>query len=334
MMSVGNSRPTKLLNAMAVAAVLCLSSAAARAEDLPSWNDGAAKAAIVAFVEDVTEEGGASFVPPEERVAVFDNDGTLWSEQPVYFQVYFAMDRAKELAAADPAWASTPALKAAVAGDLKGLMSGGEKALLELVNATHSGMTVEDFTSAASAWAGAAQHPVSKRRYTEMIYQPMVELLDYLRANDFRVYIVSGGGVDFMRGFAEAAYGVPPENVIGSMGNAHFEIVDGVPEVLKDPDVAFIDDKGGKPVGIARHIGRRPIFVGGNSDGDLAMAQWSTAGEGPRFALFVHHTDGDREFAYDRKSPVGTLDKALDEATANGWTVVDMAQDWNVVWPE
>jgi hypothetical protein len=323
----------RLIAGPSLAAVLLVSSLA-QADDLPSWNDGAAKSAIVDFVERVTAEGGGDFVPPEERVAVFDNDGTLWSEQPVYFQIFFAMDRARELAAADPAWPATPTLKAAAAGDLKGVVGGGEKALLELVNATHSGMTVEEFTSLAESWAGTAQHPVAKRRYTEMVYQPMVELLGYLRANEFRVYIVSGGGVDFMRGFAEAAYGVPPENVIGSMGNAHFEIVDGVPQVLKDPDVAFIDDKGGKPVGIARHIGRRPIFVGGNSDGDLAMAQWSTAGEGPRFALFVHHTDGEREFAYDREGHIGVFDKALDEATAKGWTIVDMAKDWNAVWPK
>jgi len=315
-------------------AAIVLWSASALAADLPSWNDGPAKAAIVDFVEGVTAEGGSSFVPPEERIAVFDNDGTLWSEQPVYFQFLFALDKAKELAAADPAWASTPTLKAAASGDMKTIMAGGEKALLEIVSATHSGMTVEAFTTEVADWIAQAKHPQSGRLYTQMVYQPMLELLDYLRANDFDLYIVSGGGVDFMRAFAEEAYGIPRDHVIGSMGKAEFKIVDGVPQVMKDPGVAFIDDKGGKPVGIARHIGRRPIFVGGNSDGDLAMAQWATAGDGPRFALFVHHTDAEREFAYDRKSHIGTFDKALDEAQAKGWTVVDMARDWKLVWPE
>jgi len=315
-------------------AAAVLWSASALAAELPSWRDGPAKAAIVDFVESVTAEGGAGFVPPAERVAVFDNDGTLWSEQPVYFQFLFALDKAKQLAAAAPAWAATPALKAAASGDMKAIMAGGEKALLEIVGATHSGTTVEAFTAEVTDWIAEAKHPQSGRLYTEMVFQPMLELLDYLRARDFEVYIVSGGGVDFMRAFAEEAYGVPPENVIGSLGKAEFRIVDGVPQVVKDPEIAFIDDKGGKPVGIARHIGKRPIFVGGNSDGDLAMAQWSTAGAGPRFALFVHHTDAAREFAYDRESPIGKLDEALDEARARGWTVVDMAKDWKTVWPQ
>jgi phosphoglycolate phosphatase-like HAD superfamily hydrolase len=315
-------------------AAAVLWSASALAAELPSWNDGAAKAAVVDFVASVTAEGGAGFVPPAERVAVFDNDGTLWSEQPVYFQFLFALDKAKKLAAADPAWAATPALQAAASGDMKAIMAGGEKALLEIVGATHSGITVEAFTAEVADWIGEAKHPQSGRLYTKMVFQPMLELLDYLRAHDFDVYIVSGGGVDFMRAFAEQAYGIPPDHVIGSLGKAEFRMVDGVPQVMKDPGVAFIDDKGGKPVGIARHIGKRPIFVGGNSDGDLAMAQWSTAGAGPRFALFVHHTDAAREFAYDRESHIGTFDKALDEAQAKGWTVVDMARDWKTIWPQ
>jgi len=258
----------------------------------------------------------------------------LWSEQPVYFQFLFAFDRAAELAAADPSWASTPALEAAAAGDVAGVLEGGEEALLELVNATHSGMTLDAFTAAVEAWITTARHPETGRFYTEMVYQPMLELLDHLRANDFTPYIVSGGGVDFMRAFTEDAYGIPPEQVIGSMGEARFDVVDGEPVILKDPGIAFVDDKGGKPVAIARHIGRRPVFVGGNSDGDLAMAQWSTAGDGPRFALFVHHTDAEREWAYDREGHIGRLDAALDAARADGWTVVDMAEDWRTVWPE
>lgn len=313
---------------------LVLVSSTALAAELPSWNHSGAKDAIVGFVEEVTTGGSDGFVPVEVRIAVFDNDGTLWSEQPVYFQFLFAMDRARQLAAADPGWAKSPALKAAAAGDVKAALTGGEEALLEIVGATHSGMTVEAFTAEVAQWISQAKHPKTGRLYTDMVFQPMLELLDYLRANDFDVYIVSGGGVDFMRAFAEEAYGVPPENVIGSMGKAVFKMVDGTPQVMKDPGIAFIDDKGGKPVAIARRIGRRPIFVGGNSDGDLAMAQWSTAGDGSRFALFVHHTDGEREWAYDRESHIGTFDQALDEAAAKGWTVVDMAKDWKVIWPE
>ena len=307
---------------------------AAAAEPLPSWNEGPAKTAILDFVGAVTTEAGADFVPPDDRIAVFDNDGTLWSERPVYFQLLFALDRAAELAARDPAWASTPALAAAAEGDVGALAEGGHAALAEVVAATHSGLTVEAFTQEVADWIAEARHPKTDRLFTEMVFQPMLELLDYLRANDFTPYIVSGGGVDFMRAFTETAYGIPPEQVIGSMGEARFEIVDGTPVIVKDPGIAFIDDKGTKPVAIARHIGRRPIFVAGNSDGDLAMAQWSTAGEGPRFALFVHHTDAEREFAYDRESPVGRFDAALDAARAEGWLVVDMAADWRQIWPE
>jgi phosphoglycolate phosphatase-like HAD superfamily hydrolase len=272
-------------------------------------------------------------VPEESRIAVFDNDGTLWSEKPVYFQFLFAMDRAAELAAADPAWAATSTLKAAAAGDAEAVLAGGEAALIEVVTATHSGLSVPEFTAAAADWIETARHPTTGLRYDEMVYAPMLELLDHLRDSGFSVWIVSGGGVDFMRAFAERVYGVPPENVIGSLGDARYAVIDGVPTVLKDPGIAFVDDKGGKPVGIMRAIGRRPVFVAGNSDGDLVMAEWSTAGEGPRFALFVHHTDAEREWAYDRDSHVGRLDAALDRAAAKGWTVVDMARDWRTVQP-
>ena len=319
-----------IMTALALAA----SPLAAQAEALPSWNDGAEKQAILDFVGAAVQEGGEGFIETDDRIAVFDNDGTLWAEQPVYFQFLFALDKAKELAAADPAWAATPALKAAASGDVKTLMEGGEEALVEVISATHSGLSVAEFQNQVAGWISEAKHPDTGRLYSEMLYQPMLEVLDHLRDNDFSVYIVSGGGVDFMRAFVEDAYGVPPENVVGSMGKAKFEIIDGVPQVTKDPGIAFIDDKGGKPVGIMRAIGRRPVFVGGNSDGDLQMLQWSTAGDGPRMGLIVHHTDADREYAYDRDSHIGRLNDALDLAPENGWLVIDMKEDWSQIWPE
>lgn len=299
---------------------------------LPSWNNTSHKAEIIAFVSKTVDPASPDFVPVPDRVAVFDNDGTLWSEQPVYFQFMFALDMAKAKAAADPAWAATPILRAAAAGDMTTILAGGEAALLEIVNATHSGMTVEDFTAEAATWIATARHPLTGLKYTGMTYQPMVELLDYLRANEYQTYIVSGGGVDFMRAFTDSAYGIPTQNVIGSLGNASVQMVDGKPQVMKDPGIAFIDDKDGKPIGIERAIGKRPIFTAGNSDGDLAMLQWTSAGDGPRFGMIVHHTDAAREYAYDRNSHIGRLDKALDEAPAAGWTVVDMKADWAKVW--
>lgn len=299
---------------------------------LPSWNDTPAKAAIIAFVSKTVDPSSPDFVPVPDRVAVFDNDGTLWSEQPVYFQFLFALDQARAKAEADPAWAATPILKAAAAGDIKTIMEGGEAALLEVVGATHSGMTVEAFTAEVATWIASAKHPQTGLKYTGMTYQPMLELLEYLRANDYQTYIVSGGGVDFMRAFTDSAYGIPPQNVIGSLGKASFQVVDSKPEVMKDPGIAFIDDKDGKPIGILRGIGKRPIFTAGNSDGDLAMLQWTSAGDGPRFGLIVHHTDAEREYAYDRDSHIGRLDKALDEAPAAGWTVVNMKADWARIW--
>jgi phosphoglycolate phosphatase-like HAD superfamily hydrolase len=319
---------------LACAVLLLAPLAAIAAEPLPSWNEGAARTAILDFVAAAVDPGSDGFVPEDERIAVFDNDGTLWAEQPVYFQLLFAMDRAADLAAQDPAWAATPALAAAAAGDLPGLMAGGEAALVEVVSATHSGMTVDAFIETAAAWFETARHPTTGLRYDRMTYQPMVEVLEHLRANGFDTYIVSGGGIDFVRAFARDAYGVPPQNVVGSQGGLAFETVDGAPSVVKTGEIFFIDDKAGKPIAIARHIGRRPVFVAGNSDGDLAMAQWAAAGAGPRFALFVHHTDAAREWAYDRESHVGRLDAALDEAQAKGWVVVDKARDWSRVWPE
>jgi phosphoglycolate phosphatase-like HAD superfamily hydrolase len=303
-------------------------------DPLPSWNDGAAKQAIVDFVDRVTREGGPDFVAPPERIATFDNDGTLWAEQPVYFQLAFALDEIKRLAPQHPEWTDREPFRSVIAGDMHGLMAAGEKALLEILAITHSGMTTTEFTKAVADWFATARHPTKDRPYTKLVYQPMLELLAYLRANGFKTFIVSGGGIEFMRVFADKAYGIPPEQVVGSSGVTKFEIgADGRPVLMKEPKVEFIDDGPGKPAGINRFIGRRPIFAFGNSDGDLQMLQWTAAGDGRRFMGIVHHTDAEREWAYDRQSHVGKLDKALDEANARGWTVVDMRRDWKTVFP-
>lgn len=308
--------------------------ALAQGDPLPSWNDGAAKAAIVAFVARVATEGGADFVAPEERIAVFDNDGTLWSEQPVYFQLQFALDRIKAVAADHPDWKDTEPYKSVLAGDAMGLAASGEKGLLEVMGATHAGMTTTEFSAIVADWLATARHPRFDRPYDSLVYQPMLELLDYLRANGFKTFIVSGGGVEFMRVFAEKAYGIPPEQVVGSSGVVKFEMgADGVPKLVKEAKVEFVDDGPGKPVGINRFIGRQPIFAFGNSDGDQQMLQWTAAGKGARFMGIVHHTDADREWAYDRQSHIGKLDKALDEGLAEGWTIVDMKTDWKTVYP-
>ena len=303
------------------------------ADPLPSWNDGAPKQAIVAFVARVTAEGGADYVPPAERLAVFDNDGTLWSEQPMYFQLAFALDRVRVLAPEHPEWREQQPFKGVLENDLPTVLAGGEHALLELILATHAGMATDEFADVVTGWIETARHPQTGRRYTEMVYQPMLELLEYLRANDFKTFIVSGGGVEFMRPWAERVYGIPPEQVVGSSIKTSFELRNDVPVLVRAPEINFIDDKAGKPVGINAHIGRRPIAAFGNSDGDLQMLEWTTAGDGVRFALIVHHTDAEREWAYDRESSIGHLDKALDDAIAKGWTVVDMARDWRVIHP-
>jgi len=295
---------------------------------LPSWNDGAAKQSVVDFVARVTRKGGPDYVAPAERIAVFDNDGTLWAERPMYFQLEFALDRVKALAPLHPEWKDEQPFKAVLEGDLETVFSGGEHALLELVMATHAGNTTEEFAQAVKEWLATAKHPNTGRPYTDMVYQPMLELLAYLRANGFKTYIVSGGGIEFMRVFAEEVYGVPPEQAIGSSIKTQFEWRDGTPALVRLPEIDFVDDKAGKPVAINQHIGRRPLAAFGNSDGDLQMLQWTTAGVGARFALLVHHTDEDREWAYDRASSIGRLDEALDEAQAKGWTVVDMKRDW------
>ncbi|RMF99059.1 MAG: haloacid dehalogenase-like hydrolase, partial [Planctomycetota bacterium] len=298
---------------------------------LPSWNDSPSKHAIIAFVEKVTHEGTSGFIPPAERIAVFDNDGTLWAEQPIYFQLAFAVDRVKALAPEHPEWKTQEPFASVLKGDMKGALSGGEKALLELVMSTHAGMTTDEFQETVAAWLATARHPTTGRLYTEMVYQPMLELLAYLRSNGFKTYIVSGGGIEFMRVFSEDVYGIPPEQVIGSSIQTRFEVRNGRPVLVRLPELNFIDDKEGKPVGIQQYIGRRPVFAAGNSDGDLQMLQWTAAGDGPRFCLLVHHTDAEREWAYDRDSHIGRLDRALDEAIRRGWTIVDMKRDWNAV---
>jgi phosphoserine phosphatase len=313
---------------------LSLAVSALQASDsLPSWNDGKAKQSIIEFVAKVTQEGSSNFVPPEERIAVFDNDGTLWAEQPMYVQVIFAVDLVKALAPRHPEWKDKEPFASLLKGDVKAALAGGEHAILEIVMATHAGMTTAEFEKIVKDWLATARHPTTERPYTEMVYQPMLELLAYLRANGFKTFIVSGGGIEFMRPWTEKVYGIPPEQVIGSSIKTKFEMHDGKPVLVRLPELNFFDDKEGKPVAINQHIGRRPIAAFGNSDGDLQMLQWTTAGQGPRFALYVHHTDGEREWAYDRKSSIGRLDKGLDEAQKRGWTVVDMKQDWKVIFP-
>ena len=313
--------------------IVSLSLSALAADPLSSWNDGKAKQSIVAFVEKVTKEGSPDFVPAAERIATFDNDGTLWAEQPMYFQFFFALDRVKALAPQHPEWKDKEPFASLLKGDLKTALAGGDRALLKLVMATHAGMTTVEFEQIVKDWIATAKHPKTDKYYTEMVYQPMLEVLSYLRANGFKNFIVSGGGIEFMRPWVEKVYGIPPEQVIGSSIKTKFEMRDGKPVLVRLPEVNFIDDKAGKPVGIQMHIGRRPIAAFGNSDGDLQMLQWTTGAPGARFGLIVHHTDAEREWAYDRKSHIGTLDKALDEAKAKGWTVVDMKKDWKRIFP-
>jgi phosphoglycolate phosphatase-like HAD superfamily hydrolase len=301
---------------------------------LASWNDRASKKSIIGFVEKVTTEGSPAFVPERERVAVFDNDGTLWAEQPMYFQLLFALDRVKSLADQHPEWQTAEPFSSLLKGEMKTALAGGERAILEIIMATHAGMTTEQFETVVKDWAATARHPVTKKLYTEMVYQPMLELLNYLRRSGFKTFIVSGGGIEFMRPWAEATYGIPPEQIIGSSIKTKFEMRGGRPVLLRLPEMNFIDDKEGKPVAIDYHIGRRPIAAFGNSDGDLQMLQYTAAGAGPRFCLFVHHTDADREWAYDRQSSIGRLDKGLDEAKAKGWTIVDMKSDWKAIYPD
>jgi hypothetical protein len=309
---------------------LCLGLAASAGADdpLPSWDDGPARGAIVAFVEAVTTEGSPDFVPPGDRIAVFDNDGTLWCERPVYVQAAFIADRVAAMVEADPTLAERPGFRAVLDRDLKALADLGEAGIADLVAATHGGMTPDAFGAMAREWLATARHPRFDRPYTDLTYRPMVELLDFLRARGFSTFIVTGGGVEFVRAFAEPAYGIPPHQVVGSTIALRFELRDDVPTIVREPRIDFIDDGPGKPVGIQSRIGRRPILAVGNSDGDEEMLRWTTAGTGPRLGLIVHHSDAAREYAYDRESPVGRLHRALDEAPDRGWVVIDMKRDW------
>jgi len=334
-----NSVPTSLSRRMLVSTLAVLpligslrsKAALAQGDQLPSWNDGAVKTSIIDFVARVTAQGSPDFVPPAERVAAFDNDGTLWSEHPMYVQFAFMLDRVKALAPLNPEWKSKQPFQAVLDEDMRALAASGEKGLVELMAATHAGMTSDEFAKIVSDWLGTARHPRFKRPYTEVVYQPMLELLAYLRSNGFKTFIVSGGGIEFMRPWSERVYDVPPEQVVGSSIKTKFEMRDGRPTLFRLPEINFNDDKAGKPIGINAHIGRRPIAAFGNSDGDLEMLQWTTMSGGVRLGLIVHHTDAEREYAYDRQSHFGKLDRALDAAAANKWTVVDIKKDWKRV---
>jgi len=322
-----------LFMAIVLTTAMAVSSVVAAADALPSWNDGKTKQAILQFVKEVTTKGGSKYIRPSERIAVFDNDGTLWAEQPMYFQLAFALDRVKALAPQHPEWKDREPFKSVLAGDMGGVNAVGMKGLLELVGATHGGMTTEEFEKTVKNWLAVAKHPRFKRPYTALVYQPMLELLDYLRGNGFKTYIVSGGGVEFMRTFTVKVYGVPPEQVVGSSIKTRYEVREGKPVIARLPEIDFIDDKAGKPVGIHKFIGRRPLMAFGNSDGDFEMLEWTTSSPGPRFGLIVHHDDAAREWAYDRESHIGKLKRGLDEAPQRGWVIASMQRDWKRVFP-
>ncbi len=325
-----------LLNALAGGIALALATAAQAADDpLPSWNDGDTKSAIIAFVESVTTDGSANYIDEDARIATFDNDGTLWVEQPIYTQLAFAFDRVKEMAADHPEWKTTQPFQAVLEGGMKALAASGDKGLLEIVAATHAGMSNEAFEQIVTDWLATARHPRFDKPYTQLVYQPMLELIDYLQDKDFKTFIVSGGGIEFMRPWTEQVYDIPPEQVVGSSIATEFKMVDGKPVLMRTDKIDFIDDKTGKPVGINSHIGRRPIMAFGNSDGDYEMLQYTTIGaDGLRFGAFVHHTDGEREYAYDRDASFGKLDKGLDAAAQNGWVLIDMKNDWKTIFPD
>jgi phosphoglycolate phosphatase-like HAD superfamily hydrolase len=328
--------PSKRLLTAALLGLAALAVNVSRAaEPLPSWNDTAPKKAIISFVEKVTKEGSPDFVPIPERIATFDNDGTLWSEQPAYFQLLFAFDRVKALAPEHPEWKTKEPFASLLKGDMKGVAASGEKGLLGIVAATHAGMSTTDFEKIVTDWITTAKHPKTGKLYTEMVFQPMLELLAYLRENGFKTFIVSGGGIEFMRPWTERVYGIPPEQVVGSSIKTKYEMRDGEPVLIRLPEVNFIDDKTGKPVGINSHIGRRPIAAFGNSDGDQQMLEWTQGGAGARLMMLVHHDDAAREWAYGAESKIGTFSDALmAEAKKDGWTVISMKDDWKTIYPE
>lgn len=302
------------------------------ADPLPSWNDGATKTGIVDFVTKATTEG-PDYIPVEDRIATFDNDGNLWAEQPAYFQLFFAMDRIKDLVSEHPEWKTTQPYQSVLENDMKTLMSYGEHGLIEIVMATHAGNTVGEFELIVKDWLATAKHPRFDRPYTDLVYQPMLELINYMKSNDFKTFIVSGGGIEFMRPWVEGVYGIPKDQVIGSSIKTKYDYNDGNPVIRRLPELNFIDDKEGKPEGINQYIGKKPVFASGNSDGDLQMMRWADSNSYPSFQLYLHHTDADREWAYDRDSSIGRLDKGLDEAVEKGWTVIDMKNDWKTVFP-
>ncbi|WP_120511315.1 HAD family hydrolase [Photobacterium salinisoli] len=316
------------LNAVIVPAV------SAATDPLPSWNDTATKQQMMQFVQQTTDKNSPQFVPVEERIAVFDNDGTLWAEQPAYFQLFYAIDRVKDEADKHPEWKTEEPFASLLKGDMEGVNKSGMEGVMKLVMATHANMTTDQFSQSVDQWMKTAKHPATEKLFTQMVYQPMIELLGYLRSNGYKTYIVSGGGVEFMRAWAPQVYGIPPEQIIGSSIKTEYKYIDGKPVISRLPEIDFVDDKEGKPVNIQKIIGRRPVIAVGNSDGDLAMLQWTKAGEGPRMSVLVHHTDAEREWAYDKESSVGRLDKALPVAEKEQWIVVDMKQDWNRVFPQ
>ena len=303
-------------------------------DPLPSWNDVQSKKDIIAFVNTITDSTNANFVKPEDRIITFDNDGTLWSEQPAYFQLFFAIDRIKAMAADHPEWQKDKILKAAIDGDMKTLASEGEKGLMKIIMVSHVGMTTDEFAQIVQDWIATAKHPVTGKSYKKMVYQPMLEVINYLKANQCKVFIVSGGGIEFMRPWTQEVYGIPAEQVVGSSIKTKFELREGKPVLVRLPEIDFIDDKEGKPIGIHTHIGKKPIASFGNSDGDLAMLQWAASGDKARLMVYIHHTDAEREYAYDRGSSIGNFDKGWDEAKAKNWTIVDMKSDWNSIYPK
>ncbi len=326
------AKANSLVALLGVAVCLCTSSALARGEDpLPSWRDGERKAAITDFVAQATDSRSAGFVPPAQRIATFDNDGTLWAEQPLYFQLFFILDRIRELAPEHPEWQDEEPFASVLKGDLESALASGNEGLLAMSAATQTGMSTAVFKQMVSDWIETARHPTTDRPFTEMVYQPMLEMLEYLRSNGFKTYIVSGGGIEFMRAWAESVYGIPPEQVIGTRTRTAYEISEGKPTIMRLPEIDFIDDREGKPLGINQHIGRRPVMAFGNSDGDFQMLEWTTSGEGSRLGVIIHHTDADREWAYDRESSIGHLERGLDEGPDRGWVIVDMASDWEAV---